>query len=115
MIVGAAIGLALTVPTTRAIGGLLFGIQPMDAASVLAATAVLVVIALLATIFRRGEQRVLIQSRFYVPSERISRLCGAFCAGRRARGSGGGAAIVRRYSWRSASIGLMRDAWNAGT
>jgi ABC-type antimicrobial peptide transport system permease subunit len=49
MIVGAAIGLALTVPTTRAIGGLLFGIQPMDAASVLAATAVLVVIALLAT------------------------------------------------------------------
>jgi putative ABC transport system permease protein len=33
MIVGAAIGLALAVPTTRAIGGLLFGIQPMDAAS----------------------------------------------------------------------------------
>jgi hypothetical protein len=32
-----------------------------------------------------------------------------------ARGSAGGAAIVRRYSWRSASIGLMRDAWNAGT
>jgi hypothetical protein len=24
-------------------------------------------------------------------------------------------AIVRRYSRRSASIGLMRDAWNAGT